>query len=201
MKATQLKSYLMSFRQQHLPRPLILINICLLQRQVYWGQMLIQSSIRLEWLCRMRPLKGTVGRALLIRDWKFIMPGSIVNVEPRFVQKTTSGLLFPIQIIDNAHGTIEILDAGKKVNQVEPNHSYTIRITADKNYRLLRNAFNGSEANAEYGLLLTDGTWSAAAVAGATVASPSGILSPGYVYATSPASTSWKFHHVFMRWN
>ena len=122
---------------------------------------------------------------------KFIMPGSIVNVEPRFVQKTTSGLLFPIQIIDNAHGTIEILDAGKKVNQVEPNHSYTIRITADKNYRLLRNAFNGSEANAEYGLLLTDGTWSAAAVAGATVASPSGILSPGYVYATSPASTSW----------
>ena len=28
-------------------------------------------------------------------------------------------------------------------------------------------------------------------MAGATVASPSGILSPGYVYATSPASTSW----------
>ena len=93
--------------------------------------------------------------------FEFIMPDAIVNVDARFFAPTDAQIKaagaasFPVAIADNDHGTVEILDAsGKKINQVVPNSTVTVRVTAEKNYRIQRQVNAGVT---EYGLYYNDG--------------------------------------------
>ena len=137
-----------------------------------------------------------------VRGYKFRMPASHVNVDPRFFDNganpttvaSTDRVEADILISDNAHGTIEILDSTgtNKVNKALPNTILTVRITADKGYRIQREAF-GTPAVTKYGIYinfndynttLTQLTSAAAGVAsdGAAVCAANGI---GHAGATA----------------
>ena len=93
--------------------------------------------------------------------YEFTMPASAVNVEAQFYNAGNAatdyrGIAYDVVVADNAHGKIEILDAaGNKVNQAIPGTTLTIRITADKGYRVQRQktlAYNPAPGNTEYGV-------------------------------------------------
>lgn len=124
---------------------------------------------------------------------EFTMPASHVNVDPRFYAQTmAANLLMPVQIMDNQHGTIEVYSGaysgtyphttGQKVNQVEYGRTYTIKVTADKNYRLQRKALDGTTT--VYGLFITDGSY-------ATTNPLPGLIPYGVVYAAQPYSATY----------
>ncbi len=133
--------------------------------------------------------------------YEFRMPASNVNVDPRFYDNgntpttiaSTDVVANDIIISDNAHGTIEILDAaGNKIHKALPNTTVRVRITADKGYRIQREAFGAGPITKygiyinfnDYNTTLTQLTSAAGGVAsdGAAVCAANGI---GHVGATA----------------
>ena len=109
------------------------------------------------------PSLGLLPAANWIRPgYQFRMPASAVNVEPQFYNAGNaatdySGITYDVGIADNAHGKIEILDAaGNKVNQAAAGATLTVRITADKGYRVKRQ-FSGVFGATEYGVYVNFG--------------------------------------------
>ncbi|MBQ3373449.1 MAG: LysM peptidoglycan-binding domain-containing protein [Oscillospiraceae bacterium] len=96
-----------------------------------------------------------------VRGYKFRMPASSVNVEPRFYDDgtdpytiaSTDAVEIDIAVMDNEHGTIEVLDStGKnKIHKAIPGDTVIIQVTADKGYRVQREAY-GSPVKTLYGI-------------------------------------------------